>query len=338
MLYSVIYCDVGRYGPSRKMIAPLAIAGIAAAAGSVLSNLLGSSAQERVNKANIANQNQLFEKQKDYQNYLNANSALIQRQSLERAGMNVNSNFGPSINTTASVPQQAQQQAFIPNFDSVLSFLQNMPAMKLQEEQAEAQSIQNEREKAKDKAAGQYLLDKDTFNTSLSEDLKSIGVDPSVCGLNSDNVLPNLTVGSKPHYNMGDFEFKQMSASFEHNLKQYDADDARWALEKLVHRAQAKDKEALEALTKLPKAQLDQIAAATKEAIASAKLHDAQTATEGSRKALFDAQKAYQELQTKIANDSNMSQIFDTIMKEGLSFENVGKMLIAAFVQWMKPR
>lgn len=306
------------------------------AAGALLASGANALFNKSNNAANVANQWALFNAQNRRQDYLNANADLIKRNSLLKAGLNVNSDFGANPNLVGTSVTPANQQAF--QIDP--SLLVQLPQMKLAEEQAEAQHILNQREKNKDVAANKYLMDDESFDSSLSEDLKSIGVDPSLVGLNADNVLPEVSVGSKKKsdYNLGDFEFRKMSKSFEHDLKSYDADDARWSLEVLVHRAQAADKNIIDFLTKLPKAEFDRLAALTKEAIASANLHDAQTATEGSRKKLFDAQEAYTRLQEKIANDSNLSQLFDKMVNDGFSFENVGKLLIAAFVQWLKPR
>lgn len=341
MLYNSIYRDVGVFScvSSHLGIDPITISGIAVAAGSLLSNLLGSKSQSDINKANIQNQNDLFQKQKDYQNFLNANGTLIQRQALEKAGMNVNAEFGPAVNTTASVPQMAKQEAFIPDFNSSLSFLSNVPSMKLQEEQAEYQHIINEREKHKDKAAKNYLSDSKTFNESLSDTLKSIGVDPKVAGLDVDNALPEVKVkGKGPDFNLGDFDFKKMAESFEHDLNQYSVDDAKWALDKLVYNAQADDKQILEYFKRMPEAQFKLLVDQAKESVAHASLMRQQKKTSEKQGKLFDAQEAYTRLQEKLANDNNLSQIFDDMIKNGISIENVGKMLIACFVQWLKPR
>lgn len=341
MLYNCIFRDVGVFSciSSHKGIDPITISGIAVAAGSLLSNLLGAKSQSDINKANIQNQNDLFQKQKDYQNFLNANGTLIQRQALEKAGMNVNAEFGPAVNTTASVPQMAKQDAFMPDMSSVLSFLSNMPNMKLQEEQAEYQSIINEREKNKDKAANKYMTDANDLNNDLSETLASIGVNPEIAGLHVDNVLPEAESKGKAHrYNLGDFDFKKMAKSFEHDLAQYSVDDAKWALDKLVYNAQAKDKDILDYLKRMPEAQFKLLVDKSKEAVAHSSLMGQQEKTSEKQGKLFDAQEAYTQIQKQIAEDNNLSQIFDDMIKNGLSIENVGKMLIACFVQWLKPR
>lgn len=341
MLYNSIFRDVGVFSciSSHKGIDPITISGIAVAAGSLLSNLLGSKNQADINKANIQNQNDLFQKQKEYQNFLNANGTLIQRQALEKAGMNVNAEFGPAVNTTASVPQMAKQEAFIPDFNSALSFLSNVPSMKLQEEQAEYQHIINEREKHKDKAANNYILDSNDLNQDLSETLASIGVNPEIVGLHVDNALPELEAKGKAHrYNLGDFDFKKMSASFEHDLNQYSVDDAKWALDKLVYNAQANDKQIIDYLKRMPEAQFKLLVNQAKEAISHASLMRQQKKTSEKQGKLFDAQEAYTQIQKQLAENNNLSQIFDDMIKNGISLENVGKMLIACFVQWLKPR
>lgn len=120
MLYNCVFCDVGHSPHSHlNMPIPAVVAGVGALASLV--------AQRQANKANIENQNQLWQKQKQYQNELNANGALIRKQSLMRAGMNPNSDFGGEPHLQAPSPSMATVQA--PNIDtsSMAQLLQQQP-------------------------------------------------------------------------------------------------------------------------------------------------------------------------------------------------------------------
>lgn len=81
-----------------------------------------SAMQNATNSSSIRNQNALWQKQKEYQNFLNANGMLVHRNALAKAGLNPNYEFGPSENLTAGTPNQASLVS--PNID-VGSLLQS---------------------------------------------------------------------------------------------------------------------------------------------------------------------------------------------------------------------
>lgn len=75
------------------------------------SQLFNIASQRMTNDANIANQNALWQKQVDYQNWLNSNSALIKKNSLKNAGLNVNWSDGAGQNLQMPSPSMSQQYA-----------------------------------------------------------------------------------------------------------------------------------------------------------------------------------------------------------------------------------
>lgn len=82
-----------RYIPPQPNIIPALIgAGVALASGiaASLQNRKNLEEQERINKENLDFQREMFYKKSAREDVLNANSALIQRQSLEKAGLNPN--------------------------------------------------------------------------------------------------------------------------------------------------------------------------------------------------------------------------------------------------------
>lgn len=101
-------------------------------------SLLNMALQERTNSRNIQNQNELFQKQIEHQDRLNANGALMQKQGLERAGLNVLSQFGPNMNLQAPTPSMVQQQA--PQADSsFVQLLQQQPLIDAQVRKLDAE-------------------------------------------------------------------------------------------------------------------------------------------------------------------------------------------------------
>ena len=86
MIDKFVFRDVGgspSYSPLFKRD-PFIIGGAIAGASALINGYL----QHRANQKNLQNQNDLYDRQLKYQNFLNANGALIQRQALQRAGLN----------------------------------------------------------------------------------------------------------------------------------------------------------------------------------------------------------------------------------------------------------
>lgn len=77
---------------------------IVGAAASLAGNALSSLSQKSANERNLENQWQMFNAQKDYQNFLNENADSMKRRSLEKAGFNLNMDNGgyPSLTPPAS--------------------------------------------------------------------------------------------------------------------------------------------------------------------------------------------------------------------------------------------
>lgn len=86
---------------------------IAAGAGSLITSFVNNEMQKETNQQMIDNQWQMFRAQNERQDYLNDYQDLIKRNSLKRAGLNVNSEFGgyPNIQTNSvSQPQLGSPQ------------------------------------------------------------------------------------------------------------------------------------------------------------------------------------------------------------------------------------
>lgn len=124
-MYKYINCvglNFQPYAPLQKPIIP-AIIGAAAILGSgvmsALTNKSNQEAQERINAENMDFQREMFAKKTAREDMLNANSALIQRQALEKAGLNPNiGSYGQlQTNVTQGTPSSQAYQAQNP-FDA----------------------------------------------------------------------------------------------------------------------------------------------------------------------------------------------------------------------------
>lgn len=308
------------------------VAGIGNMVSNLVTNHENVKMQEEINRRNIENQWAMFRAQNNRQDYLNSNQDFIKRQSLAKAGMNVNSEFGgyPNI-ATNNIPLAEQKAAQMspPDFSLFAQMLQQAPLVKAQSRdlnaKAEAQEILNEREKAKDSQSNLYMN-----NIMSNSSLFGEGYNDVVTSDLDGGELSNVSIkGKGKKFNYGDFEFYRITKQFDNELKQFSYNDAKWSLDKMVLKAQGDDKKVLNSLINLPKGQLEQLAAATKLAVQQASTFDKQGQ-------LFDAQAAFTNLQKKIQEESNLSQIFDDMMKDGLTLENVGRMLIACFVNFFK--
>lgn len=90
------------YAVSEKRIIPALIAGGAMLAGTIanaVSNKSNQDEQARINKENMDFQREMFNRKSQREDMLNANSALIQRQSFEKAGLNPNVGSYSSLQT-----------------------------------------------------------------------------------------------------------------------------------------------------------------------------------------------------------------------------------------------
>lgn len=153
MVYNNVFRDVGALSPYThfRLIDPITLSGIAVAAGSALAGGANALSTNAANKRNIANQNELWEKEKAYQNWLNANGALIQKQSLQRAGFNPNSAFGTSANLQAPSPQKSDIQptdfSFLSSAGSdVAHMIQQQPIIDAQVKNIEADTAKKSAE------------------------------------------------------------------------------------------------------------------------------------------------------------------------------------------------
>lgn len=164
MVYLINFGDVGEFAHSphfKRMPIGLATAGLISAGAALLGHGANIAMQERSNRKNIENQNALYDKQKQYQNFLNANGMLIQRQSMQRAGFNPNAEFGTSANLQSPTPSKSDVVAPQVDTSAMQQMLQQLPTqeaeIKGKHASTKAQEIENQRKASED--ATLYNLD-----------------------------------------------------------------------------------------------------------------------------------------------------------------------------------
>ena len=144
MFNRFVFRDVGgsaSYSPLFKRD-PLIIGGAIAGASALINGYL----QHRANKQNIQNQNALWNEQLRQQNFLNANGALIQRQALQRAGLNPNAEFGTSANLQSPTPQKSDVVAPRLDTQGIAQMIQQQQLIDAQAENLKANTGKTEAE------------------------------------------------------------------------------------------------------------------------------------------------------------------------------------------------
>lgn len=220
-----------------------AVAGLANMAGTLITNRQNADLQREINKKNVENQWQLFRAQNARQDYLNANQDLIKRQSLQRAGLNVNSEFGGYPNIATNSVSSAVQNAPVmnaPDLSTFATLLQNAPLVKAQARKenadAERQEIENEHTKTYDRVLDAFY--KDNFSSNDAD---------------GNNVLDDVVVNGKSrNYNKGTFDAQQRIRDYKTHVNGLDVQDIRYQLDKLIYSNQLQDSETVKALSDMP--------------------------------------------------------------------------------------
>lgn len=145
------------------------VAGIGNMISQLATNHENVKMQEEINRRNIENQWAMFRAQNNRQDFLNREQDLIKRQSLAKAGMNVNSEFGGYPNIATNQISQAEQKAAQmspPDFSLFAQMLQQQPLIKAQVDNINADTKKKEAET--ENTAMDTVL-KNTQNWSLQQ-------------------------------------------------------------------------------------------------------------------------------------------------------------------------
>lgn len=265
------------------------------------------SAQKEINKQNIQNQWRLFHAQNDRQDYLNANQDLIKRQSLQRAGLNLLSQFGgnPNLSTnTVSQPEQRTPPKVAPQFDTAFAqMLQQQPLVKAQTRElnanAERQEIENKRMRSED---AQY---------SVESALAYFADNPNA-------PLPEIEVVPK---NRGWFDAKRNYNA----LRGEEGDTMVKRFDGFIKQAQYLDLAVRDSIVKLP-------INIRKKVIEETSLAISKSSESKSNKAYIDAQKSYTELKEQLESDNNIMPYIDKIFQGDFGFDDFCKLVVLGVI------
>lgn len=137
----MIYYSVLKSAPAKKR---------SAGAFAIISDVANAFLQDYQNQKNRDFQEHMLDRQQQYQNELNANSALVQRQSLERAGLNPNLMSGaPPYGSASVLGDSSSQQApqVDPSvFNVIAQMQQNQPLIDAQVKNIEADTAKKNAE------------------------------------------------------------------------------------------------------------------------------------------------------------------------------------------------
>ena len=265
------------------------------------------SAQKEINKQNIQNQWNMFHAQNNRQDYLNANQDLIKRQSLQRAGLNLWSQFGgnPNVATNAiSQPEQKTVPKVAPQFTPEFAqLLQNEPLVKAQAEltkqQAKRQEIENRRLQSEDAQYG------------VEEAMAYVKDNPNA-------PLPEIEVVPK---NRGWFDAKRNYNA----LRGEEGDTMVKRVDGFIKNAQYLDEVVRNAIVQLP-------VNVRKKVIEETDLAIAKASESRSNKAYIDAQKSYTELKEQLERDNNIMPYIDKIFMGDFGFDDFCKLMVLGVI------
>lgn len=279
----------------KQMPIPLGLA-IAGIASSVLGTGANVLMQKRANEQSIANQNSLYHKQKQYQNFLNANGMLIQKQAMQRAGFNPNAQFGTSANLQSPTPSKSDIVA--PQLDTagINAMLQQYMQLGQQKPVIDANARK---------------INADAENQEIQNDILR-GESDEAGGAKQIGVL---------NWNMKNSEF-------QYKLTQWNADNAEAQLRISIanDRLKPEYKNIYDALLKMPYREYRYLFQQTRNLIADTEL-------KGSQKKLVDAQEASERLDYDIKHDSSIMELIDKYIGDGMAgdFARAMVLLFGAF-------
>lgn len=296
------------------LVVPAAIS-----AATALYNMYSS---KRTNDENIENQWALFNAQKGYQDKLNANGALIQRQSMAKAGMNLNMDNGTAPNLVASPGQMASKTA--PQVDPAAMALLGDTTLKLAqaknlEADTKGKDIQNTREMSFDDYVDKIFHDK--FKN-----------DEDVTG---ENVLPGVSVNSsEKHFNKGTFDAQKFFRQWESEKNKLSREDAENALAQTVAELQKKNPLIYRSMAEMPwyqrRIMSQQILNLSKER----DVMDSVIKLNESSAKLNDANEEWVRFKKKLEDETNLKKIIVGLVNDGVTMDDVAKVFLLTLAEF----
>lgn len=325
MIYNNVFRDVGTLSPYTplRQIAPLVLAGIVSAAGSAIAGGANALSTNAANKRTIANQNELWEKQKAYQNWLNANGALIQKQSMQRAGFNPNAEFGTSANLQAPTPQKSDIQ---PTDYSLLSSVGSDVAQMIQQQPVVDATVQKTNADAQlTKANADY---QNIVNDRLRSEDATYHNEYNAINPPQDGSIPETIVTPA---NKGTFDALRAINQYKGELSDIDARTAQNALAKNVAQMQLNNPKVVDALVRMPFREFRKLFYETLDIMEDINLKKAQTS-------YYDSQTALNQLEEEITRNSNIHEMITKYLGDGATadFAHVMVLLLGSLTGNMR--
>lgn len=283
-----------------------------------VASLANYASQNATNEANRRNQQELLRETQRFQREENLNMYTTLRRSLERAGLNVNSQFGGYPTTSSPSGSLAQMQAPQIDLSGSAALLQQAPLVMAQAEktkaEADAQIIENQRKRTED-----ITYENDTALDAYNDAKKD----------NPDLELPDLKV--VPH-NRGWFEAKRNLNLLKGEQQTTEIQGFENSLRKLVVNKQMANPAVVEAFVTMPIAQKKQLVELANQAVAEAALAGQKEKESVAQEKYISAQEAYTLLMKKVQEDNNLVGYVDKIFNGDFSWKDAAKILVLAAV------
>ena len=312
----MIYYSVIKSAPLKKR---------SAGAFAIISDVANAFLQDYQNAKNRDFQEHMLDRQQQYQNELNANSALVQRQSLERAGLNPNLMTGaPPYGTASALGDSSSQQApqVDPSAFSVLAQMKQQEPLvnalaRKDNAEAEALEIDNRRKMTED-----WTYDNEEAMEAWIKAKKK----------NPDAQMPSLHVTPR---NRGWFEAIRNRNLYKSEVQTTEIQGIENSLRKLIVDGQMADPAVLDSFIKLPMAQKNQLVQLANQAIAEAALAGQKKDESEANTNKINAEAAFIKLQEKIQRDNNLVGYVDKIFSGDFSWKDAAKILVLAAIMKM---
>lgn len=312
-MVKLVFRDVGDFfAHTHLKREPFTTAALIAGASALLGAGASAVSSNSINKKNIRNQNELWEKQKAYQNWLNANGALVQRQAQSRAGLNPNADFGTSAHLQTPSPSRADLQ--MPDFSaipqggqSVAQMIQQQPLINAQAQktmsESKQQDIINSRLIAEDNAIKYYDI-LDSYYTATDEKQKE----------QYKNQL--LEVDVVPH-NKGWFESRKSWREFQTEVNELDAKDIKAKLDKIVWEGKFDNNEVVQALQLMDLEDYKRTCEGVRNLIKDRDVMDSVKALNDQKTSESKATEEMLRFQKKLAEESNIFEMIHKYLGDG---------------------
>ena len=291
----MIYYCVLKSAPAKKR---------SAGAFAIISDVANAFLQDYQNEKNRDFQEHMLDRQQQYQNELNANSALIQRQSLERAGLNPNLMSGaPPYGTASVLGDSSSQQApqVDPSvFNVIAQMQQNQPLVDAQTRmtnaQAEALEIANKHKQTVDRHLDAYFKSKFPVDVKDGEFVKT---------------------GSYRSYNQGTLDALKAEREWENRSKQLDALDVQYQVERLVNDERLVDSPTIQSIAKMPFYEKKKLYQEALNLQKDREVMDSVIRLNDANASLADSQESLNNLQEEIQRNSNLAELIHKYLGDG---------------------